>query len=224
MAFDYPVSLNVRGRRCVVVGGNQLAEDRTRGLLDAGADVTVIAVRLTAQLRELVAAGRLEHLARQYQPGDLDGAFLAVGAAFDHGVNAALWAEAENRGVLLNAVDDNPHCHFALPSVLRRGSLAITVSTGGRSPALARRIRRDLDGQIGPEYGELVDAVAEVRSELQARRRAGADDVPADFEAWASGWRKALSGDLPALVRQGRTEDVKAALRRALTDAKEAVA
>ncbi len=224
MAFDYPVSLNVRGRRAVVVGGNGLAEERARALIDAGAHVTVIASEVGAGLAELAAAGRLVHVARSYRPGDLEGAFLAVGATGDPDLNATLWAEAEGRGVLLNAVDDNPHCHFALPSVLRRGPLAITVSTGGRSPALARRIRRELDAQIGPEYGELVDAVAEVRSELQAHRRAGTGDVPADFDAWARGWREALAGDLPALVRQGRTDDVKAALRRALTTTKEAVA
>jgi siroheme synthase-like protein len=223
MAFDYPVSLDVRGRRCVVVGGNGLAEERARALLEAGAEVTVVAATLTDGLAELAAAGRVAHVARDYRAGDLDGAFLAIGATFDADVNGRLWAEAETRGVLLNAVDDTPHCHFALPSVLRRGPLAVTVSTGGRSPALARRIRRDLERRIGPEYGELTDAVAEVRSDLQARRQIGDGGVPTDFDSWSRRWQEALDGDLAALVREGRTDDVKAALRAALTS-KEAVA
>lgn len=222
MAFDYPVSLDVRGRRCAVVGGGGLAEERVAGLLEAGAAVTVIAATVGPGVAELAAAGRLTHLARGYRPGDLEGMFLAVGAAGDPGLNASLWAEANERGVLLNAMDDNPHCHFALPSVLRRGALAVTVSTGGRSPALARRIRRQLEGVIGPEYGELVEVVAEVRSELQRRRRAGTGEVPADFDTWARRWREAVAGDLPALVRQGRRDEVKAVLVRAMT--KEAVA
>lgn len=224
MAFDYPVSLDVRGRRCAVVGGGGLAEDRVAGLLQAGADVTVIAATVSTALAELAAAGRLTHLARDYRPGDLEGVFLAIGATGDPELNAVLWAEADERSVLLNAMDDNPHCHFALPSVLRRGALAVTVSTGGRSPALARRIRRDLDGLIGPEYGELVEVVAEVRSELQRSRRAGTGEVPSDFDTWARRWRDAVAGDLPALVRQGRHDEVQAVVRRALTTDKEAVA
>lgn len=238
MAFDYPVTLDVTGRRCVVVGGTALAESRARALAEAGADVVVIAEVVTPGLADLASGGavipgpsagtsasRVTLVRRSYQTGDLSGAFVAVAAGDgrDPTENARLYAEADAAGVLLNAVDDNSHCHFALPSVLRRGGLAVTVSTGGRSPALAKRIRRDLDGHLGPEYVELVELIGEVRRDLLALRRAGDTSVPADFDTWAQRWERALAGDVAGLVRGGHIDEARALLVDTLTH-EEAVA
>src|SRR5919206_770078 len=144
MAFAYPVSLEVAGRRAVVVGGVPVAEERARSLLGAGARVTGVAERPTEGLEERGRLGSVTLIRRAYRRGDLRGAFLAVAATGDASVNARIFAEAEKRRVLLNAVDDISHCHFAVPSILRRGDLVVAVSTGGKSPALARRLREAL--------------------------------------------------------------------------------
>jgi siroheme synthase-like protein len=219
MAFAYPVSLEVAGRRAVVVGGAPVAEERARSLLDAGACVTVIGERPTDALEELGRRGDVTLVRRAYRRGDLRGAFVAVAATGDASVNARIFAEAQKRRVLLNAVDDISHCHFAVPSILRRGDLVVAVSTGGKSPALARRLREALAREVGPEYGVLVDLLGDVRREMLERRTA----TPA---AWASRWRKALDHDLVGLVRQGRLGEVRAIVRAALSDerSEEAVA
>jgi siroheme synthase-like protein len=201
MAFAYPVSLEVAGRRCVVFGSGPMARARAEALLDAGADVTVIA--------------------RPHEDGDLAGAFLAVAATGDAADTAHIFAEAEREGVLLNAVDDPAHCHFAVPAVLRRDDLVVTVSTGGRAPGYAGRLRDELALTVGPEHGTLVDLIGTVRAELRAERTA-----EADFGQWARRWRSALDHDLIGLVRAGRTGEARTLLRAALADddPKEAVA
>jgi len=201
MAFGFPVSLEVAGRCCVVFGSGPVARARATALLDAGAAVTLIA--------------------RPYEDGDLDGVFVAVAATGDAAETARIFAEAEREGVLLNAVDDPEHCHFAVPAVLRRGDLTLTVSTGGRAPGYARRLRDELSRAVGVEYGTLVDLIGDVRAELRAERPVGSD-----FDRWAARWRDALEHDLIGLVRAGRTGEARALLRAALADEdhKEAVA
>ena len=201
MAFSFPVALEVTGRRCVVFGSGPVARGRVAALLDAGADVTVIA--------------------RPYEDGDLAGVFLAVAATGDAAETARIFAEADREGVLLNAVDDPAHCHFAVPAVLRRGDLTVTVSTGGRAPGYAGRLRDELSHTIGAEYATLVDLLGDVRAELRADRPADAD-----FDQWAARWRDALEHDLIGLVRAGRTGEARTLLRAALAgdEHKEAVA
>ena len=201
MAFAFPVSLEVAGRHCVVFGVGAVARARAEALLDAGAVVTVVA--------------------RPHEDGDLAGVFLAVAATGDRAEHARIFAEAEREGVLLNAVDDPAHCHFAVPAVLRRGDLVVTVSTGGRAPGYAGRLRDELARTVGAEHGSLLDLIAEVRAELRAERPAGAD-----FDQWAAKWRDALDHDLIGLVRAGRTGEARTLLRAALADdePKEAVA
>src|SRR5215472_16507592 len=134
----YSVALDMTGRFTVVIGGGTVAERKVKGLLEAGAAVTVISPSLTAQLARWVKQGRISHVARSYTPGDLAGYELAFVATDDPRVNAAVFRESKKRGLWVNAADDPAHCDFILPSVLRRGELAVAVSTGGSSPALAR--------------------------------------------------------------------------------------
>jgi precorrin-2 dehydrogenase/sirohydrochlorin ferrochelatase len=150
MPFAFPISLEVAGRRCVVFGSGPMARARAAALLEAGAVVTVIA--------------------RPYEHGDLAGAFLAVATDQDPDENARIFADAERERVLLNAVDDPAHCHFAVPSVLRRGDLRVAVSTGGRAPGYARQLRLELEDVIGPEVAELVERIGEARARRLATR------------------------------------------------------
>jgi siroheme synthase-like protein len=144
-----------------------------------------------------------------------------VAATGEAAETARIFAEAEREGVLLNAVDDPAHCHFAVPAVLRRGDLTVTVSTGGRAPGYARRLRDELSRTVGPEYGTLVDLIGDVRAELRAERPEGSD-----FDSWAARWRDALDHDLIGLVQAGRTGEAGTLLRAVLADEdqKEAVA
>jgi uroporphyrin-III C-methyltransferase/precorrin-2 dehydrogenase/sirohydrochlorin ferrochelatase len=213
MGFRYPVALDLEGRRCVVVGGGTVAEHKVRGLLDAGAVVTVVAGAFTSALRELAARGEVELLPRPYARGDLAGAFLTIAATDDGTVNAEVFAEASEGNVLCNAVDDVAHCHFAAPAIVRRGDLTISVSTGGKAPALAKRLRRTLAAQFGDEWGVLVDVLAESRA-AALERNGGTRDV--DFATWAQRWALALDGDLAGMVREGRAAEVAGIVRSAL--------
>lgn len=208
MPFRYPVALELSGRRCVVVGGGTEAERRARGLLEAGASVAVIAEEATPGLGDLARRGELTLVARPFRRGDLDGAFLVVAATGDGATNAAVYAEAEAGRVLCNAVDDIPHCHFAIPSILRRGELLLAVSTGGRAPALAKRLRRRLGEALGWEHGSLVDVLGEVRAETLPTR-------PPDFATWARRWEAVLDEEdgLLDLVAAGRLEEAKDRVR-----------
>jgi siroheme synthase-like protein len=208
MPFAYPVALELGGRRCVVVGGGAEAERKARGLLEAGAVVTVVAHAFTSGLEDLARRRELSLVRRPYRKGDLKGVFLVV-ATGERAERAAVYAEAESRRVLCNAVDDVEHCHFAAPSVLRRGDLLVAISTGGRAPALAKRLRRQLADQLGWEYAVLVGLLGQIREEALVTRTV-------DFATWARRWQEALDGDLLDLVRQGRLDEARSVLRARL--------
>jgi precorrin-2 dehydrogenase/sirohydrochlorin ferrochelatase len=168
----YPIYLiGMERRRVVVVGGGSVAARKVEGLLEAGARVTVISPILTPELEVLAEARRIAVIGRPYRQGDLAGAFLVIAATNDADVNQAVWREAEQCGCLVNVVDDPAHCNFITPALVRRGEVTLAISTGGASPALARRLREQLEAQVGPEYGELASLLAELRPELRARYR-----------------------------------------------------
>jgi uroporphyrin-III C-methyltransferase/precorrin-2 dehydrogenase/sirohydrochlorin ferrochelatase len=216
VAFGFPVSLELRGRRCVVLGGGEMAEPKVRALLDAGADVTVIAPDPSEGVAALGRQGRITLVQRVYERGDLSGAFLAI-AASDPEVTAAAFAEAEDERVLFNAVDDVAHCHFAAPSVVRRGDLTVAISTGGRAPALAKRLREQLSDVLGPEYAAVIELLSEAREEALRTR-----DV--EFPVWAERWARAVAHDLPGLVAEGRVGEARSLVDRSLSGAEEASA
>ena len=214
MPFRYPVALELSGRRCVVAGGGPEAEGKARALLEAEGDVVVIAARITPGLADMLRRGELAHIARPYRRGDLAGAFLVIAADPDRATRAAVFAEAEAERVLCNAVDDVEHCHFAVPSIVRRGELLLAISTGGRAPALAKRLRRRLSAELGWEWEALVDVLGEVRAVTLP-------DRPADFTTWATSWRAVLDREqeLLDLLRDGRIDEVKARVYAALKPA-----
>jgi siroheme synthase-like protein len=166
----YPIGLiGLERRRTVVVGGGKVAARKVTGLLDAGAQVTVISPAFVPELRVLAGHRRVTLISRAYRQGDLADAVLVIAATNNPSINEAVWQEAEQRGCLVNVVDDPPHCNFIVPAIVRRGEVVVTVSTGGASPALARRLREQLETLIGPEYGELTALLAELRPVLQTR-------------------------------------------------------
>jgi precorrin-2 dehydrogenase/sirohydrochlorin ferrochelatase len=160
--------IGLQARQTVVVGGGHVAARKVEGLLAAQAQVKVISPVLVPKLQSLVDSGFVTLIQRSYQEGDLDGAFLAIAATDEISVNHAVWAEATKRGCLVNVVDDPGHSTFILPAVVQRGEMSVAVSTGGSSPALARRLRERLEYIIGPEYESLTELMAELRPELLA--------------------------------------------------------
>jgi precorrin-2 dehydrogenase/sirohydrochlorin ferrochelatase len=161
-AVPYPIFLDLSGRRCVVVGGGEVANRKTRKLLQARARVVVISPEIQPELESVAA----EIHSRPYSEGDLEGAYLAFAATNVREVNAAVAREAKERGVPVNVADRPSEGDFALPSTLRRGRLQVAVSTGGASPTLARRIRGELEEAFGPEWAGIVE-------ELNTARRNG---------------------------------------------------
>jgi precorrin-2 dehydrogenase / sirohydrochlorin ferrochelatase len=161
----YPLFLNLQGRTCVVIGGNEMAEGKVRDLLDAEAKIRLIAPDITPQIAEWSRSGRLHWQSRPYLRGDLEDAFLVVSIA-DAETNAQVFEEAETRHILCNAVDDVPHCSSYASAVVRRGPLQIAISTAGKSPALAQRLRKELEERFGEEYGPWVQQLGELRAQL----------------------------------------------------------
>jgi len=198
----YPIVLDLRDRPCLVVGGGSVAEVKVDGLLAARARVTVVSPMLSERLASWATAGRIVYRQREYIASDLDGQHLVFSATDRRDITLAVAADARQRGVWVNAADDPENCDFLLPSVLRRGRLQVAVSTGGASPALAARLRRDLESYFTPEYEELMELAAEVRRELCASGR----------RADASRWRAALDADLRQLLAEGRRGDAKTRL------------
>ena len=159
----YPIFLRVAGRPCVVIGGGIVAEEKIDSLLKAGARVTVISPQLTSRLSVLAATNQIAHTQRLYARGDLTGFFLACAATDDDSVHAQIAADAATAGVLLNVADRPPLCDFIMPSVMERGDLVIATSTGGASPAMAKRIQRELATIFGPEYALALVLLRRVR-------------------------------------------------------------
>ncbi|MGD8406564.1 MAG: bifunctional precorrin-2 dehydrogenase/sirohydrochlorin ferrochelatase [Anaerolineales bacterium] len=161
--------IGLQTRQAVVIGGGHVAARKVEGLLEAGAQVKVISPEIIPELQKLIASGDVSYLQRAYQNGDLEGAYLTIAATDDLSVNHAVWVEATNRGCLINVVDDPEHSTFILPAIVKRGEMSVAVSTGGGSPALARRLRERLEDMIGTEYGTLTEILAELRPEIKTK-------------------------------------------------------
>jgi precorrin-2 dehydrogenase/sirohydrochlorin ferrochelatase len=162
----FPIFLKLTGRPCTVVGGGNLAESKIESLLTANARVIVIAPRTSARITALADSGEVTLHTREYSHGDLAGQFLAVAATDNPAVNRQVFAEAEASGVLINAVDDPPFCDFYFPSVVRRGDLQIAISTAGGSPALAQRLRKEINELLPLDAGDWLTELGNLRREV----------------------------------------------------------
>lgn len=199
-ANAYPITLVEPGLHAIVIGGGAVAARKVRGLLEAGARVTVIAPQLEAALEELARTEGISVIRRAYQTGDLHDARLVIAATDDAQVNQAVYAEARARGILVNVVDDPAHCTFHVPALVRRGNITIAISTGGASPALAKHLRKRIETLIGDEYAHLAELLAQLRPRVQ---------VQVAREHRDALWHALIDTLLP-LLREGRAEEARA--------------
>lgn len=167
----FPVNLDIAGRKCTVVGGGRVAARKVGTLLECGGKVLVISPELADELQELHQDERIEWLPRQYRQGDLSGSFLVIAATDDELVQKDVFVEAENNGQLINVADVPQRCNFILPAIVKRDDLTISISTAGKSPALARKLRHHLEEMIGPEYGTLAEIMGALRDEVLKQGR-----------------------------------------------------
>ena len=200
----YPVFLDLSDRPVLVIGGGRLALEKVTGLLAAESRITVVAPALNEELALLRDCGRIEHLARAYESGDMCGRAIVMAANDDPANNARLRSDARSAGVLLNAADDPAHCDFILPAVVRQPPLTLAISTGGGSPAVARRVREELTDYLDADTSTLAELVAEVRADL--RRLNVFQPIPADA------WQSAMDGQVRILLAQRRRGQAKVLL------------
>ncbi len=165
----YPVCLDVSGRRCVVIGGGEVAERKARRLMNCGAEVLVVSEFLSPVLQAMKAEGRISHIRAEYSRDLIDGAFLVIGATDRAEVNEAVSRDARKQGILVNIVDDPGRCNFILPSLYSRGDLLIAITTGGKSPALAKRLRKEMARHFGPEYDVFLGIMGQIRGKIISR-------------------------------------------------------
>jgi precorrin-2 dehydrogenase/sirohydrochlorin ferrochelatase len=167
----YPVFLNLKGKRCVVIGGGKVAERKVKGLLEAEASVTVISPQLTEELQRLKDLKLFTHVARSYQLGDLRDAFLVIAATSDMNVNKQIFREASEKP--LNVVDIPELCTFIVPSIIRKGPLTVAISTSGLSPSLSRSLRLELQEIIPDEISEFLEYLYNIRKEIKGKEGTG---------------------------------------------------
>ena len=169
MANYYPAFLDLHEKKCVIVGGGTVAGGKINQLLDCGATVTIVSPCVTPSIKEMIAAGQICWHQREYLTGDLSSAFLAIAATNNPEVNRKVFEEARNNKVLVNVIDTPNICDFIAPSVVRRGEVIFAISTGGASPALARKLRESIEDNELLRYADLAPLLSRARNELRSR-------------------------------------------------------
>jgi precorrin-2 dehydrogenase / sirohydrochlorin ferrochelatase len=200
----YIACLKLKGRRCVVVGGGEIGLEKVEGLLACDGDVTLVAPHAVSALQELAAEGSIRWERRDYADGtDLEGVFMVIACTDDTDVNIRIYEDAERRAMLVNVVDVPPLCNFILPAIVRSGPLAIAISTAGASPALAKRMKREVTELFGKEYARLAVMLNDVRGWAKGTLPTY-QDRKAFFEEIVNG-----DPDPVALLRAGETDAVR---------------
>jgi precorrin-2 dehydrogenase / sirohydrochlorin ferrochelatase len=206
-----PVALNIHGRRTLVIGGGVVGTQKARDFLSAGAEVTIVSPVVSDWIREQADAGHVTLIERPYQTGDTEGYFLVVVATDDREANAAAYVEANAADRLVNVCDDPPHCNYIFASVISRGPLTLSIFTHGTSPALSRRVRRELEGWLGPEYAALAELMAELRPRVMA--------LPGlDQPARQRIFERIVYSEALLLLREGKVDEARALAERAIAE------
>ncbi len=208
MAFAYPVALDVTAKKCVVVGGGKVATRKTKGLFKAGARVFVVSPYLSEQLQELVETQAIQWIEDEYNDKYLKGSFLVVAATNERQINHHIAEYCRTQKILVNTVDSAEDSDFIVNACVRRGDLTLSVSTNGKSPALARKIREDLSKVYGKEYAELVDILAEVRPKVCSKEMN--QQIREQF------FRELVYSDLLQLLREGKKKEVRKRVEKCL--------
>lgn len=204
----YPIFLDIKGKSCIVIGGGKVAKRKVLSLLDAGAKVLVISPQITPALKELVSKKKISCSPKAYASGDLKGFFLAYSATDNPEVNKKVFQEAKKEGILLNVVDVPELCNFIVPSVVERGDLLIAISTSGKSPAMAKKIRRQLEKEFGKEYAVFLDIMGKVRDKV-LKRGWESDKNKRIFE-------KLVNSNMLEWIRHGKKKEINRFIKEAL--------
>ncbi len=206
----YPVNLNIYNQNCLVVGGGGVACRKVKTLIDCGAVVTVVSPEARESIESMAESGRITLIRREYRSGDLEGKFMVIGATSDMPLNRRISADAQKRNMLCNIADVPEACNFILPAVVRRGDLIIAVSTSGKSPAFAKKLRQDLEKTFGGEYARFLDLMGAVRKRLLCEEH--------DPEAHKDLFETLINRGLLAMVRENQKSDIDRLLADVLGD------
>jgi precorrin-2 dehydrogenase/sirohydrochlorin ferrochelatase len=206
----YPINLDIQNRKCLVVGGGSVGSRKVRTLLKCGAKVTVVSPAIAKGLQDLQKTAALTLKERPYQSADLEGMFLVVGATDDEPLNRQISSDAERRNTLCNIADRPEVCNFILPSIVQRDDLVITISTSGRSPALAKKLRKVLESQFGEEYGDFLRLMGAIRKKLLSQAH--------EPEAHKPLFEQLINSDLIAMIQEDKIKDIDALLFKILGD------
>ena len=206
----YPIHLDIQNRNCLVVGGGGVGTRKVITLLKCRAKVTVVSPVISERLQNLAESAPLTLKPRPYRSADLEGMFLVIGATDDEQVNRQISSDAECRNTLCNIADRPEICNFILPSIVQRDDLVITISTSGRSPALAKKLRKTLERKFGEEYGDFLQLMGAIRNKLLSQAH--------EPEAHKPLFEQLIDSDLIAMIREAKTEDINALLFNILGD------
>ena len=208
MPAYYPVCQNLPGKKCLVFGGGPIAEDKIAKLQSTGAQVTIVSPTVTPNLQAWAHRGDFQWQPREYQAGDMEGAFLSIAATNDRQVNHEIFQEAERLGVLINVVDDPEQGTFIAPAVVRRGQVTLAISTGGASPALARKLREALTEDAVLEWADLARVLSLARKVVKKR------GLTVDPQRWQC----CITTELLQLAQSGHEDQALSSLLSRLTD------
>jgi precorrin-2 dehydrogenase/sirohydrochlorin ferrochelatase len=200
----YPINLDIQNRNCLVVGGGGVGTRKVRTLLACGARVTVVSLEASRQLHDLATSGEIMLEERSYQSDDLSGMFLVIGATNDEKLNRQISGDADRLNTLCNIADRPEVCNFILPSIVHRDDLVITISTSGKSPALAKKLRKSLENQFGEAYGTLLRLMGAIRKKLLQQAH--------EPEAHKPLFEQLINSDLIGMIQKNRIDDINALL------------
>ena len=201
----YPICLDIRDRRCLVVGGGAVATRKVKGLLQCGAMVSLVSPQATEELLKLAEETRIVLKARPYLASDLEGMFLVIGATDCENLNLQISKDAETRNILYNIVDRPRACNFILPAIVKRGALTVAISTSGKSPALAKKLRQDLERQFGAEFAECLALLGAIRKKLLGRSHKP--------QAHKGQFAQLIEKGIVELIKDRRTAEINQILR-----------
>ena len=204
----YPIHLDIKNRDCLIVGGGAVGTRKVNTLIECGASVTVVSPDPTPELTKLASEGSVTLKKRAYRNDDLTGMFLVIGATDDERLNRQISKDAEQAQILCNIADRPEVCNFILPSIVRRGDLVITISTSGKSPALAKHLRQKLETQFGPEYADFLLLMGAIRRRLLSQTH--------EPETHKTLFNQLVDSDLIQLMQAGKTEEINSLLYKIL--------
>ncbi|MEN6325287.1 MAG: bifunctional precorrin-2 dehydrogenase/sirohydrochlorin ferrochelatase [Syntrophomonas sp.] len=209
MTHLFPIYLDLSGKNCLVIGGGPVAERKVENLLEYEVNIKIVSPQVEKRIKEWSLEGSITWLPREFEEHDLDGIFMVFVATNDGSVNQWVVELCRQRGILANAVDDPPNCDFFVPSLIRHNSLVVAISTEGKSPLFARKLREELEEVITPEYGEFVEILGELRTRIK-------NDV-LDIELRRKIFENLVNSDILSLLKAGEKEKARERIEQCMS-------